>query len=40
MEDGEVVKFGKDEGRGSRNRVPTGLLDQGADVFSAIKSSM
>jgi DNA-directed RNA polymerase subunit beta len=39
MEDGEVVKFGKDEERSSRNRVPTGLLDQGEDVFSSLRNA-
>jgi DNA-directed RNA polymerase subunit beta len=38
MEDGEIVKFGKDEERSSRSRFPTGLLDQGADVFSSLKN--
>ncbi len=38
MEDGEVVKFGKDEERGHRNRVPTGLLDQGTDIFNSLRS--
>jgi len=38
MEDGEIVKFGKDEERSNRNRFPTGLLDQGADVFSSLKN--
>jgi DNA-directed RNA polymerase subunit beta len=37
MDDGEVVKFGKDEDRGHRQRVPTGLMDQGADVFEKLK---
>lgn len=40
MEDGEVVKFGKDEERSSRNRVPTGLMDQGSDIFDQLKTSM
>jgi DNA-directed RNA polymerase subunit beta len=38
MEDGEVVNFGKDEERGHRNRVPTGLLDQGTDIFNSLRS--
>ncbi len=37
MDDGEIVKFGKDEDRGHRQRVPTGLMDQGADVFEKLK---
>ena len=36
MDDDEVVKFGKDEDRGQRQRVPTGLLDQGADIFKKL----
>ena len=36
MDDDEVVKFGKDEERGQRQRVPTGLLDQGADIFKKL----
>ena len=39
MEDGEVVKFGKDEGRGSKKPVPTALMDQGSEVFSQLKGS-
>ena len=38
MDDGEIVKFGKDDDRSNRNRFPTGLLDQGADVFSSLKN--
>lgn len=36
MDDGEVVTFGKDQERTRRQRIPTGLMDQGADVFSQL----
>ncbi|MDD2522686.1 MAG: DNA-directed RNA polymerase subunit beta [Anaerolineaceae bacterium] len=39
MEDGEVVKFGKDEDRGHRQRVPTGLMDQGTEVFEKLRGN-
>jgi DNA-directed RNA polymerase subunit beta len=36
MDDDDVIKFGKDEDRGHRQRVPTGLMDQGAEVFNKL----
>ncbi len=38
MEDGEIVKFGKDEERSQRQRIPTGLMDQGGDIFTKLGS--
>ena len=37
MEDGEVMRFGKDDERAHSARVPTGLLDQGSDFFKSLK---
>jgi len=37
MEDGEVMRFGKDDERSHGSRVPTGLLDQGSDFFKSLK---
>ena len=37
MEDGEVMRFGKDDERSHSARVPTGLLDQGSDFFKSLK---
>jgi len=37
MEDGEVMRFGKDDERAHSMRVPTGLLDQGSDFFKSLK---
>ena len=37
MEDGEVMRFGKDDERVHSTRVPTGLLDQGSDFFKSLK---
>ncbi|MDY0125734.1 MAG: DNA-directed RNA polymerase subunit beta, partial [Anaerolineaceae bacterium] len=36
MDDDDVIKFGKDEDRGHRQRVPTGLMDQGTEVFNKL----
>ena len=37
MDDGEVMRFGKDDERSHSARVPTGLLDQGSDFFNSLK---
>lgn len=37
MDDGEVMRFGKDDERAHSTRVPTGLLDQGSDFFKSLK---
>jgi len=37
MDDGEVMRFGKDDERAHSARVPTGLLDQGSDFFKSLK---
>jgi hypothetical protein len=37
MEDGEVMRYGKDDERSHSSRVPTGLLDQGSDFFKSLK---
>ncbi len=37
MDDGEVMRFGKDAERSHSSRVPTGLLDQGSDFFKSLK---
>ena len=35
LDDGEVVKFGKDEERNTMPKVGTGLMDLGSDALSS-----